>query len=470
MNGKRRVNSDQTKVKYAKSEKISLVTGDQVTQFHADVDRDSYKVERCRLFQNNPTPQHHTRYLPEPRAYQRQAKKKSNFCGLKSKSKRLLSYCLIYVLMFACAITLLYLFYTPKQMNLFGFYSSSNLRLKFYRFVLGRNASTTITPKIITTTEPTIFITHSTTSTSSTGSPTIKTKPFLPRTDTKASSTTQKPMVMVKPQVTTVRSEPDSPVSSSTASSVKENDDEDHKMETKKEPETEPDRSKSITTCKPINVTEPTQPSTVKVSSTALPVSSTAKPKAKTTAKPSKMDSPTKKSTTTSTTTQPTTTLPKDNLTETSEFKEKISYSGSQLNADKNDTIDDETVVDNGVLPTEEEEEEKRKDELESKQKIASFFGVDPVTGKEKDDKLNPLISERQSPRGKSYNLESDSMTRSVVNADPPPKQSNKWFLGNQPFARGDYGQPAANNKPKDEFIYHPMLKLLYRNCYGNCS
>ena len=135
MNGKRRVNPNDTKVKYAKSEKISLVTGDQVRQFYADEDRDSYKVERCRLFQNNPSPQHHTRYLPEPRAYQTKAKKKSNLCGLKSKSKRLISYCLIYVLMFACAITLLYLFYRPQQMNLFGFYSNSNLRLKFYRFV-----------------------------------------------------------------------------------------------------------------------------------------------------------------------------------------------------------------------------------------------------------------------------------------------------------------------------------------------
>ena len=146
---------------------------------------------------------------------------------------------------------------------------------------------------------------------------------------------------------------------------------------------------------------------------------------------------------------------------------------------ERNDTIDDETGVDNGVLPTEEEEEEKRKDELESKQKIASFFGVDPVTGKEKDDKLNPLVSERQSPRGKSYNLESDQMmTRAVSNVEPSAKQSNKWFPGNpnQPFARADLDYPANHNKPKeDEFAYHPMLKLLMRNCgnygkYGNCS
>lgn len=144
---------------------------------------------------------------------------------------------------------------------------------------------------------------------------------------------------------------------------------------------------------------------------------------------------------------------------------------------EKNETIDEEALVDNGVLPTEEEEEEKRKDELESKQKIAAFFGVDPVTGKEKDDKLNPLVSERQSPRGKAYNLESDQMqTRSVSNVEP--KQSNKWFpnQSNQPFARGDLDYPANHNKPKeDEFAYHPMLRLLYRNCgnyrnSGTCS
>ena len=270
---------------------------------------------------------------------------------------------------------------------------------------------------------------------------------------------------MVKVEVQT---ESDSPISLSTASPVEESDD--RKIDTKDQ---EVEQGKSITTCKPINVTEPTQPSvdksrsTVKVSSTASPISSTTKATVRSTAKLSKEVST--KSATTSTTTEPPTTLPKDNSTETSEFKEKISYSGSNI-MEKNDTIDDETVVDNGVLPTEEEEEEKRKDELESKQKIASFFGVDPVTGKERDDKLNPLISERQNPRGKSYNLESDLMTRAVSNVEPPPKQSNKWFLGNQPFARGDRDY-AANNKPKeDEFLYHPMLKLLYRNCYGNCS
>lgn len=115
MNGKRR-NPNETDVKYVKSENISLVTGQQVRQFYADEDRDSYKKERFKLFQNNPSPPQHYRYVPESsRALN--SKKSTNRYGfhIRSKNKKLISYCLIYVLMFTCAIILLYLFYTPKQ-------------------------------------------------------------------------------------------------------------------------------------------------------------------------------------------------------------------------------------------------------------------------------------------------------------------------------------------------------------------
>lgn len=109
--------ANETNVKYVRNENISLVTGEQVRKFYADEDRDSYKVERSRLFQNNPSPAHHYRYVPECRVDKRSKAKRSMLYGLnlKSKSKKLISYCLIYVLMFTCAITLLYLFYTPKQ-------------------------------------------------------------------------------------------------------------------------------------------------------------------------------------------------------------------------------------------------------------------------------------------------------------------------------------------------------------------
>ena len=113
MSNKRR---NDTNVKYVKSENVSLVTGGQVKQFYDTEDRNSEKVERCRLFRNNPSPQHHFRYIPESRAY-KSKRKKSNYCclKLKSKNKKLIAYCLIYLIMFTCAITLLYLFYTPKQ-------------------------------------------------------------------------------------------------------------------------------------------------------------------------------------------------------------------------------------------------------------------------------------------------------------------------------------------------------------------
>lgn len=127
MNHKKRSNNhypNEKNVKYSKSENISLVTGGLVRQFHADTDRESYKVERSKLFRNNPASQHHYRYIPESRASNKSRKSTNSSlcCGfnLKKKSKKLISYCLIYILMFVCAITLLYLFYTPKQSKNFS--------------------------------------------------------------------------------------------------------------------------------------------------------------------------------------------------------------------------------------------------------------------------------------------------------------------------------------------------------------
>lgn len=114
MSNKKRNNSIDTNVKYGKSEKITLVTGPQVREFHEHTDRDSFKAERTRLFRNNPSPQHHYRYVPETRAFKSKSKR-SNYFKIKAKNKRLISYCLIYILLFISAIILLYLFYTPKH-------------------------------------------------------------------------------------------------------------------------------------------------------------------------------------------------------------------------------------------------------------------------------------------------------------------------------------------------------------------
>ena len=304
-----------------------------------------------------------------------------------------------------------------------------------------------------------------------------------PSTTKARSTTTVKPKLMLTPDVSratterTLSPDSDKPMDSSVTTTLSpvEADDErtrDKKVENKIDEQPELVKVKSFTTCVTVNITEPTEPSVDGKSSS----STTTKPAVRSTEPTVSSSSTTMKSKIVEilkkSTTVPTTILPKDNSTETIEFSEKFSYSGTQLNSmDKNETTYDEMIVDSGVLPTEDEEEERRKDELESKQKIASFFGVDPVTGKEKDDAKSGFLSGRQT---KPINQDgSDLMNKLVSNIDTnqkqQPQQSNRWFVsGNQQFGR-DY--PTATKSPKDdELNYHPMLRLLYRNCYGGCS
>lgn len=92
------------------------------------------------------------------------------------------------------------------------------------------------------------------------------------------------------------------------------------------------------------------------------------------------------------------------------------------------------------------------------------------MTGKEKDEKLNPLNSDRQQINFKNK-PENDLMNKIASTNLDNNQKSNKWFLSSgQQFIRDNRDSINSKDKKEDEFKYHPMLKLLYRNCYGNCS
>ena len=241
---------------------------------------------------------------------------------------------------------------------------------------------------------------------------------------------------------------------------------------------------KFSTTCITMNVTESTQSSvidkiqttttTLKPATLSTTISST-KQSPKPTPKSKTIEILKKTTTSTTTTELPTTILPRDNSTETIEFKEKFSYSNNQLNSlNKNETVDEEAIVDNGILPTEEEEEERKKDEAASKQIEKTFFGLDAKTGKEKQ---NPLITDKEQAKNKQLNLDSNNdlmMNKFFSNIEATnQKSTNNWFLskGNQQQFRNRDQTNSKQTKEDDEFFkYHPMLKLLYKNCFGECS
>lgn len=343
-------------------------------------------------------------------------------------------------------------------------------------FSVGTNGtSTTITPKIITTTEPTIFLSSSSTTTNL--ATTIKSKPFLTtEPPVIKTSTTIKPNVkkFVDTEFTTLSTKTSVNIYKPTEipttlppvkiekSTEKENI-ADQKISSDKE-------NKIPTTCLTINITTSTESSPIDKKSfttqatklsTASSISTIKTTTSKTTTK-SKIIDILKKNTTTTTMA---TTQSKDNSTELSEFKEKFQYSNTQSsNLDKGET-DDESVVDSGVLPTEEELEEERKSQIESKQKIASFFGVDSLTDKKRDDN-------KKSDTDNQAIIKSRSSENNQLNQFPISKQqtnNNKWVLSaDQQFGNRGFAMNRPQKK-EDEFKYHPMLKLIYRDCYGGC-